>query len=287
MMRVFVYEHLTATGSDDGSSMYREGRAMRDALVADLGALSNVTVTDDLPEIAVVIAPETDRILEDEVAAFRRWHAVVASSAEALALTRDKLALARHWQRHGVPTPFTTPAKDWPLVVKPRDGAGSGDTFLIQNDSAIEQAENVIAQDFIQGRPASIAFLMGPNHTIPLIPTFQHLSGDGRFHYLGGELPIPADLAERAVTLGRKAVACVPGLVGYVGVDLILGDAGDHAIEINPRLTTSYIGLRELADFNLAAAMLKVFRGEPPGEMAWKTGKVTFLADGQVKSAAG
>jgi hypothetical protein len=291
-MWVRVYEHLTATGPDDGGSMYREGRAMRDALVADLRLIPGVTVTDEDAEVAIVIAPETDRILEEQVAAFRRKHEVVASSAEALALTGDKLALFRHWQRHGVPTPFTASAKEWPaarrpVVVKPRDGAGSWATFLVREGNGVERPGNFIAQDFVEGRPASVAFLIGPKQTIPLVPAFQRLSDDGRFHYLGGELPIPADLAERAVTLGRKAVGCVPGLAGYVGVDFVLGDAGDYAIEINPRLTTSYIGLRALANFNLAAAMLRVFHREPPGKMTWKTGRLTFTAEGQVKSAGG
>ena len=63
----------------------------------------------------------------------------------------------------------------------------------------------------------------------------------------------------------------MPGLLGYVGVDLVLGDAADgsrdYAIEINPRLTTSYVGLRALADFNIAEAMLRAANGprlEPP-----------------------
>ena len=120
---------------------------------------------------------------------------------------------------------------------------------------------------------------------MPLLPTFQLLSSDGRFRYEGGELPIPPDLAERAITLGRQAIGCVPGLLGYVGVDLILGDAADgsedYAIEINPRLTTSYVGLRELADFNLAEAMLRVVNGEPV-EPRWKPGRVRFRPDGSV-----
>ena len=55
-------------------------------------------------------------------------------------------------------------------------------------------------------------------------------------------------------------------LIGYVGVDLVLGVAGDGGddavIEINPRLTTSYLALRRLLRTNLAAAMLAVARGD-------------------------
>jgi predicted ATP-grasp superfamily ATP-dependent carboligase len=149
-----------------------------------------------------------------------------------------------------------------------------------------EYAGPMIFQPFVPGRAASVAFLCGPNGNIPLIPAFQHLSDDGRFHYLGGELPIPPPLAERAVRLATQAVACVPGLLGYVGVDLVLGDAADgsadFAIEINPRLTTSYVGLRRLAECNLAEAMLKVATAAEPPEMAWGKEPIRFAPDGSI-----
>jgi hypothetical protein len=179
-------------------------------------------------------------------------------------------------------------------VWKPQDGAGSTDTFLIRDRFELAQAlaardpkRPMILQEFVPGRAASVAFLCGPRGHVPLLPTFQLLSADGRFKYEGGELPIPPDLAERAVKLGRKAIECVEGLLGYVGVDLVLGDAEDgaqdFAIEINPRLTTSYIGLRALADFNIAEMMLRVARGEAISTLKWKPGRVRFKLDDMVQ----
>jgi tyramine---L-glutamate ligase len=40
-----------------------------------------------------------------------------------------------------------------------------------------------------------------------------------------------------------------------VGVDVVLGEEDIWLIEINPRPTTSYVGLRRLTDLNLAAAI--------------------------------
>jgi len=78
----------------------------------------------------------------------------------------------------------------------------------------------------------------------------------------------------------------VPGLRGYVGVDLVLGpnDDGneDWVIEINPRLTTSYIGLRVVAKANLAEAMLRVVGGEIVPPLDWHPDVVHFHADGRV-----
>ena len=319
LMRVFVYEYMTATGTgrepdSPDHGMYREGSAMRDAVAEDFARVAGVTVetldrfegNDHERELqraaercawSLVIAPETDGQLDRDCRAVRgSSSSLLGSSVGAVALTTDKLALAAHWRAHAVRTPATTdraptPCEAFPVVWKPRDGAGSTDTFLIRDRfelapalAARTPAHSMILQEFVPGRAASVAFLCGPRGYVPLLPAFQLLSSDGRFKYRGGELPIPDDLAARAVKLGRAAVECVPELLGFVGVDLVLGDApdgsGDYAIEINPRLTTSYIGLRALTDFNLAEAVLGVAKGEDVRAPRWKPGRVRFGPDG-------
>src|SRR5262249_11900910 len=138
---------------------------------------------------------------------------------------------------------------------------------------------STLAQEFVPGRAASVAFLVGTDRTVPLVPCWQHLSDDGRFQYLGGELPIPPDLAARAEAVARQAIDCVRGLRGYVGVDVVLGETRDWAIEINPRLTTSYVGLRQLAAFNLAEAMLACVGACDWPVIAWHPGTVSFTPE--------
>ncbi len=246
----------------------------------------------------LLIAPESDGILldlHDEV--YRVRSRTLGPSRAAIVLTSDKLALASHWREQGIPTPDTTdrlPTQNetFPVVWKPRDGAGSAHTYLLRDGIALtqalqcEQSLPMILQEHVPGRAASVAFLCGPREIVSLTPAFQLLTDDGRFQYRGGELPIPPELAARAVLLASRAVACVPGLLGFVGVDLVLGDeedgSRDFAIEINPRLTTSYVGLRGLADFNLAQALLKVVEGESFGPLHWKARRMGFGAEGKV-----
>jgi predicted ATP-grasp superfamily ATP-dependent carboligase len=108
--------------------------------------------------------------------------------------------------------------------------------------------------------------LCGAGGRVRLAPCKQRISEDGRLRYFGGELPLTAGLAERAASLAERALAAMPPAVGYVGIDLVLGrepdGSTDAVIEINPRMTTSYVGLRAAAHANLAEAMCRVAQGE-------------------------
>jgi predicted ATP-grasp superfamily ATP-dependent carboligase len=312
-MRVFVYEHTSAAVDPlAGDSLRAEGRAMLSAVLDDFRRLPGVEAmtlpagADDgaLGELAraadwaLLIAPEFDDILGRRC---RRVEEVggrlLGPSSAAVRLTADKGRLAEHLRAAGVPTPTCVPLSGRPLafpaVCKPRDGAGSQATFLVRDAAdlprclAAAAAEGwrgeLLLQPFVPGLPASVAFLIGPASCVPLLPAAQLLS-EGRFHYLGGRLPLPGDLGARAVRLARRAVEAVPGLRGYVGVDVVLGD-DDQVIEINPRLTTSYVGLRALAETNLAEAMLRVATGEEVLPR-WREGAVRFSADGRVEPVA-
>jgi predicted ATP-grasp superfamily ATP-dependent carboligase len=304
-MRVFVYEYTCALGADAvAESLRAEGRAMLTAVLEDFRRVAGVEAVTlpagagreafrDLARSAgrtLVIAPEFDGLLAERC----RWveeagGRLLGPSSEAVRLTADKLLTACRLQSAGVPTPDCAPFPDptaFPAVLKPRDGAGSQATFLVRNQQDLtfraEQAlgedwrGELIVQTFAPGVAASVAFLLGPGRCVPLLPACQHLSHDGRFRYLGGQVPLPAGLRERAVSVARRAVEAVPGLTGYVGVDVVLGPT-DQVIEINPRLTTSYVGLRALAATNLAEAMLRVADGEDVTP-CWRAGTVRFGA---------
>jgi predicted ATP-grasp superfamily ATP-dependent carboligase len=310
-MRVFVYEYTCAAVAPLPPSLRAEGQAMLAAILDDFNHVPGVeavtlpgpedeTAFRDLTQAAdwtLVIAPEFDGLLVNRCR--RVAHAggrLLGSMLPAIELTADKAALGRLWRWYNVPTPRCFPVRgasalrQFPAVLKPRFGAGSQATCLVQRPEDLfgclvavaseEPGGGMLLQPFVAGMPASVAFLLGPNQTVPLAPAAQHLSADGRFHYLGGMLPLTPALAERAVSLGRRAVQPLSGLRGYVGVDLVLGAADDgsedYAIEINPRLTTSYIGLRALAVANLAELMLRVVSGEAVAPPTWRPGTVHF-----------
>lgn len=258
-------------------------------------------------DATLVVAPELDGVLHQRTSwALSEGARLLGSSAGAVRLAGDKLELARALAAREVPTvPLEEvdvargpPAgAEYPAVLKPRSGAGSQWTYLIPEAArageVFEEASRegcpreMVMGPVARGLPASASFLAGPGKLIPLLAGAQLISRDGRFRYLGGRIPLPPSLNARALRLAARAAVSVPGLLGFVGVDLALepdafpgAPARDVVIEVNPRLTTSYVGLRALARGNLAELWLSLWRGADPAGPEWKDGAVSFRAGG-------
>lgn len=229
---------------------------------------------------SVVIAPEIDGILLDRC---RRVNEVggrlLGPSVDLIALASDKQRTAERLQTAGVSVPRGRPFASgdawprdfaYPAVWKPRDGAGSVGILLVEDWRSPARSPAGRAgrlEAFCRGIPASVALVCGPAGCTALPACRQHISDDGRLRYLGGSVPLPSPYAERAVRLAERAVAALEKPLGYLGVDLVLGESADGSedlvIEINARLTTSYLGLRALCRQNLAGAMLDAALGRP------------------------
>jgi len=107
----------------------------------------------------------------------------------------------------------------------------------------------------------------------------QHITPGRPFQYLGGEIPLVHPAAGYALELAQAAVALLPGLQGYVGVDLLLSGSQAWLIEINPRLTTSYVGLRQVIQLNLAQAIWDACRQARLPARVSLSGRVEFTKE--------
>lgn len=197
---------------------------------------------------------------------------LIGASAAAIRVAGDKLHLLRRMAEAGIAVPRTWPASEarraqrrvgFPLVVKPAVGAGCEGVGLARDAAelavlrrAAARAGQPIVQEYIEGTPASASVLCGTGRPRPLSLNGQHVSAGPSFSYGGGSVPLRHPSAEEALSLALAACELVPGLAGFVGVDLVLSDAGPVLMEINPRLTTSYVGLRSAADLNVAELIL-------------------------------
>lgn len=245
----------------------------------------------------VLIAPEFDgHLLSRARAVEQAGGRLLGPPSHLVALAGDKHATAEFLARHGVSVPrgialaagAVLPADfPYPAVLKRRDGAGSLGIERIETPTIGRTAGHVPArlETYCPGMAASVACLCGPKQIVVLEPSRQHLAGTRGFSYQGGSLPLEPSMASRARRLAARAAGSLPGPLGYLGVDLILGDdpagSGDIVIEINPRLTTSYVGLRALSRVNLADTMIAVACGREI-ELCWNSGKIEFTFSGAV-----
>ncbi len=324
-MKIAVLEYFTALPPGGApAALLAEGRAMREAIAADLSRLPGVEVEvverqgrfrDAVRrcDAALVTAPEQDGILETLCRAVEKeGRRLLGPSPEAVRLAADKLETLRCLRAVGLRTPETGAipiasafhrlrGAPLPFVVKPRDGCGAQGIALVRRRDEIEPAldaarratrrEDVLIQEFVPGEDASVSVLAsalkdeGAVRLLALPLARQRVRRGGSFDYLGGEIPWPHPLEEEARAAARAAVLALArraaGVRGYLGVDLVLGRDGPVVIEVNPRLTTSYIGLRHVIRENLAGLLLDSAAGGPLPPGLSVVGRCRFSAFGR------
>ncbi|MDP6503809.1 MAG: ATP-grasp domain-containing protein, partial [Planctomycetota bacterium] len=233
-----VIEDLSAI---DGTEVWTtvDGRINR-LLAAEVKEFRPLEERDTLLRLAsncdcvLVIAPETDGALYERAVWLAdspaRW---IGCSPSAIELTADKFKLGNHLKDNAIPALTVRPLlldaleeMELPAVIKPREGAGSENTFLVRSPDELRNALSLlnpqdgglVHQPLHPGEPVSVAFQCGPAGLSALPPCSQRLSDDGRFRYLGGRVPLVEDLAVRATSLAARALRCLDGLSGHVGV---------------------------------------------------------------------
>lgn len=250
----------------------------------EIGSLRRAAASCD---VAIIIAPETTGILARRVAAARAVGAdVIAPDAAWLACAADKQSTALALAAAGVPVPagrVQAAGAAWPpgfirpAVRKRLDGCGcDGFTVVEPHDPAPHAAEHAARiEAAAAGRPVGVACLCGAGRVVPLPPLEQRFTSGPEPAYRGGSALDDPGLASRAAGLACRAVGALGRAAGctargWVGVDLVLGvredGRDDRVLEINPRLTTSFVGHSHGRDHSLIEWMIAVARGAtPPG----------------------
>ncbi len=226
-------------------------------------------------DAAWIVAPETGGCLADFEHAIGapRW---LGCDARSIAIASSKAATVRHLAAHDIPTPvaFAAGASRW--VVKPDDGAGSVATHVHANRLGAEadlagrdaRGESACLEPWIAGEPLSLSLLCELGQAELLSVNRQRIATlpDGTLRYDGVEIDVLPRHSARWRTLaalGGSVAAALPGLRGFVGVDIVASERhGPVVIEINPRLTCAYVGLSKRLGRNLAREVLALQRLE-------------------------
>ena len=245
-----------------------------------------------------IIAPETAGVLQSLVELIEGTGKVSLNcESEAIAKVADKTALYKKLLNLGF-APKTVilnltdnlakteqeikKTLNYPIVLKPADGVSCSGLSLVEDEEQVQkaiekiradsQSERFIAQQFVAGEDASVSLLSTGEKAVAVSLNKQNITlaePDGISSYDGGSVPFDHQLKQEAFRVAEKVVKSIAGLRGYVGVDLILTQEKPFVVDVNPRLTTSYVGLRRVAGFNVAEAIVSaVLKGSLPTKIA-------------------
>jgi predicted ATP-grasp superfamily ATP-dependent carboligase len=281
-------------------------------------AFRQVDALVDAADAVWLIAPETDRCLERLASRIeRRGTRLLGSGAAAIRIAADKSRLPRRLAGVGLHHPETSSiasGKDarmaarrlgYPVVVKPARGAGGHGVRLARHESELAVAVDaayransisglgrrtsnseggpLVMQRFVRGRAASVSLVADGHRAVPLAVNEQRITAAAAFRYGGGSTPLDHPQAAAAADAAAQTCAAIPGLHGYVGVDLVLTDTGPIVIEVNPRLTLAYLGLRVTVDENVAALAMAACEGRLPAPLTPRR-RTHFTASGRIVS---
>jgi len=233
-----------------------------------------------------VIAPETGGVLQSFVELVEQTGAASLNcSACGIEKVSDKIAFYEFIRKLKLPLPemmIFPVARDlkeikkvirrrltFPMIFKPSDGVSCSGVSVVCNEEQVAGAVNKIkmsssskhflVQELIKGVAASVSLFSTGSNAVSISLNRQDVTietPEKCSSYSGGAVPFSHPLQTEALEVAENLVKSIPDLRGYVGVDFVLTENEAVAIEVNPRLTTSYVGLRSVVNFNPAQAIV-------------------------------
>jgi len=299
-MDIMVAEY--AVGAGEGGTILLEGRAMLDVLAKSFIAAGHKVVyptsgpvlpagtavkTNDFDrsveelsaqcDAALVVAP--DELLGDLTEMVEKNTINLGCPPGSVRLCADKLKCTRILENEGINVPATIISGEPNVfslgdrvVLKPRWGCASEDTTLTRYSCATMIPEGFVATRYIEGEHLSASLVVG-NDTqsrsqfqsplaLPLTVNRQNISIGSKIKYNGGTVGVDTGRNQELFRAAQRSAEAL-GCRGYVGVDIVLADK-PWVIDVNPRPTTSIIGISKIMEEELGELILKAHSGDLP-----------------------
>ena len=265
--------------------------------------LSNIADTTDA---VLIVAPETGQILHSLVNVVEKSGKVSLNcQSRAISRVANKAILYQVLDKNHLPIPKTldlsvnddlTEVKkairtklSYPIILKPANGVSCSGLSIVKEESRLKQAiekidvesveEHFVVQEFIEGEAVSVSLLCANGKALSISLNQQSIkvgAPEDASCYLGGLVPFDHPFMQKAFAISEKVVGSFKGLRGYVGVDLVLAKDAVFVVDVNPRLTTSYVGLSQVANFNVAEATVNAIMKDEFPVKPRATGYVFF-----------
>ncbi len=225
------------------------------------------------------IAPEFSNVLKHiSETIISHGKLLLNSPPQAVQTTSSKIMTSSCLMDMGIPVVPTyrfdevVPDHSGSWVLKPDDGVGCHGIRICRDmDDLSRQCESLpagseyVIQPFVHGTPTSLNILACKGEAFILSVNHQRIAvTDNRFVLLGCVVNGHMKQRARYHRLGRKVVAALPELWGIIGVDVIETEKELKVLEVNPRITTSYVGLRESTGVNPAGMVLDLLSNKLP-----------------------
>lgn len=220
------------------------------------------------------IAPEMDSVLlKVSRLVESQSKRLLNSGSDTVAICSDKLLTNQLLQKQNIeavntlPLGVKLPEYSFPWVIKPKQGVGCLQNYLVRNQheytqvlSQIDSLDDFIIQPFVPGESLSLSCLFQQGKAWLLCCNRQIMSIEqGQFELRACEVNVLTEYRQQYVNLINAVAQVFPGLFAYVGIDIIQPKKGLPIIlEINPRLTTSYAGINQAIGFNVAKAVIEM-----------------------------
>jgi len=203
-----------------------------------------------------VIAPESAGVLESVVAELTEQEIpTINCDAESIRLTGDKLKCSNCLTESGIKTTVNLSqeeALEYPhqVVIKNRYGVGCEGLKLCDSGmmalECIDEFNQWVVQPYIEGEHLSVCLLCHSGESKVLACNKQLFSDDLKEPRLQACHVNAVTVNKDIEALMTRITKAFPGLKGYVGIDLIKTDDEYIVVDINPRLTSSYVGLKDV-----------------------------------------
>jgi len=208
------------------------------------------------------ILPENDSILYNYISFLEDNNCKkISSDKKTILLLSDKLRFYKFCIKNNIPTIPTYNSISYKklkrignYIIKDRFGAGCS-YIKICNDINNINPKNFtkkVIQPYFNGDDYSISVFFTKNNFKFLTINKQYIvEKDSRLLKLEKILVNvnPISLTKISCMLS-KLKKLLPGFIGYAGIDIIIKNSNIYIVEINPRFTTSFIGLYESLGIN-------------------------------------
>ena len=209
----------------------------------------------------LIIAPETNNLLYQITKIMESKNLNnLGCSSECIKKAADKWLLYNNFKNTSIKlaesyligrNDFNLDRDFFPAVIKAKYSAGS-ELEIIKSKKefknlSIEDYKGQIIQKIINGVPGSLS-IAANSKKLQILSFNKQLINPDNFSYLGSTINYKFPEKNKLKQLVKLIKQKYPNLNGYLGIDFIYNEKGVYLLEINPRITSSYIGLAKISN---------------------------------------